>query len=231
MYDVLKENTGLRDYLSSFEEGTNLLQSFDEQTELTAEDQKRLAQVMNNQAVKSMRLYGDRTDDVISLMDALRKGGQSAQGALKGINQQMTQIGQNRYYMDKWRGGDRSTETSEAIAAMTGFNAKDLREGKVLDSILEQSFKAQDASDLEVVQTWADTLMTSVNQYFADNKIDVKGPDINLEAGEMDASALQAALDAAGALTQETAAQLMAILEAFGVEGELQEIRDDKGGV
>lgn len=72
--------------------------------------------------ITALNLYGDATEQVAEAMQRWAGTTQDVADATKDLISTMTQLGNNQYYRELYLSGDRSVETIQAIAQMTGLS-------------------------------------------------------------------------------------------------------------
>lgn len=234
LYAALEGNLDMRDYIASTEEGKHMLETFGQGTEEANNATKRFAATVKTQAMTAMRQYGDRTEEVANYYRALARGGKDAKSVVDSLYTAINKGQQNKFWIDKWLGGDRSDETAKAIAGILGkgFDADTLKRNGYDESIIESMLKAEESEDVNAIQSAVDSWASMLSEQLTAHTNEIDGDQLNIKlGGTVDGSSLTALVGEVSGMVDGTLSEIAAILEAAGLTGLLTIDEDDQGNI
>lgn len=185
-----------------------VIRSLNEGTELTIEQQKLLARVLSTEGVRSANKYKDNVDEIVDVYESIAKGGKQAEDTVQDLNQQMKNRDYARYSLNQFKSGKATDSDYSVLSSFFGIDAEELKAAsKDLSSdaakwMIDSMESELSDSDSLLADTINSGVLSEIND--AIETYDVKIP-LNMD-GTVDASALIANLNAAGANINAAAA-------------------------
>lgn len=207
--------------LDNVEEITEAMTSQENAIEKTAQAVKEYNQQVEVSQTNYMKKYGERTAEVASKVENLRKSEKSATAELKNMTSTMSSLANNQYYRQQWMNGDRSSKTKENVATQLGLSDKKDLEA-FSDEEITTRLKRLEISDIEDIQVDAnaisESMSLSINEALGGQKLTLNGMEVNVDSGSVSLSWDDALSQLSGLLSQEEA-DFIAMLKAYHIEG------------
>lgn len=183
--------------------------------------------------LRSLRPWGDATDEIVDTMVNVNSSTTKAANVMKNFNTQLNNVAKNQYYKQAFEGGKRDSKTLSAVKEMTGLqNVKDeeIKSG-ALDGIILESLQQIENADIEGLENTATGIMQSLaenlSQYLDGQVISIPGgPTVDVSGGSWSVSMEEIQSGVLGAMTREQE-QLIASLQAMGITAHYEV--DDNG--
>jgi TP901 family phage tail tape measure protein len=185
----LEELTGsdqaFREWLGQFENLQDALKDADGMTNGTSAAFTKLHNEMFNGLNKSLRPWGDKTEELVSSMAAAQKSASGMANAMKNFTSTANTVANNQYLREQWRAGKKNKDITEYVTGL-GFDKKDVY-NKDMKTTIATRFEIEEESDEEDVEE-AIAALTGDFQEKLNNEIAANGPieidGVELQVGE-----------------------------------------------
>lgn len=209
--------------LDGISEVTEALSSEENAAEKTAQAVEEYNKQVGPNQINYLKKYGESTEDVAETVSNLTKSTKTATAQQKAFMQSMSGVMSNQYYRQRWKSGDRSSQTKQVISSMLGISKEDLDifSEELINSMID-SLEKQDLSDLETTANgYAEVISQTLTEKIGDQTIILDGVPISVNSGSvtMDVSTAQAEL---AGLLSEKEQEFLAMLQSWGIDAALQ---------
>lgn len=187
---------------------------------------------LDAQAIKLQDKYGDATEEVASAYLNLKGSTKQATAQMKTFNQSVSAVMNNQYYRNLWRKGDRGKNTKDAIAGMLGVDSTQL--DTLGEDYVNRMLESMEKVDLSQINTDAAAIAESMSKTLTDamkaNPVQLEAAGIDVSSGPVNLNFDQALSDLAGLLGPYEE-QFLALLQQFGLEGQVVVSDNGNGGL
>lgn len=181
LQNLVNTDSNFREWIGQFDNLQDAMKDANGMADGTSAAFKRLHNEMFDGYQRSLRPWGDKTDEIVTGMRNAQKSAKGMSEAAGNFTSTANKAADNQYLRAQWRAGKRTKEVTEYIESL-GFDKKDVK-NKAMEIPIEARLKIEESKDEESVQE-ALQMLTGDFQDKLNGEIAANGP-IEIDGQEL----------------------------------------------